>query len=136
MVQNKVMRCTVRGAESKNAIIKVTQFINNLIQEAELGLKSLALYTRVVTPHVHARRGVKQSSSSICLLSVVCYLPTEKDWNLATETSKGRGNGHKQQEIAKKQLTVDLTEVKGTSFHCYYFLCFITIHNIGSTSSW
>ena len=30
----------------------------------------------------------------------------------------------------KKQLSVYLTEVKGTSFSCYfgYFLCFITIH--------
>ena len=80
MAQNKVMRYTVRGAESKNAIIKVTQFINNLIQEAELGLKSLALYTierLELLPHTcmgEAELTNQVHPSVCCLLSVICPL--------------------------------------------------------------
>ena len=80
MAQNKVMRYTVRGAESKNAIIKVTQFINNLIQEAELGLKSLALHT-IERPELlpHTCMGEAELSNQVhpsvcCLLSVICPL--------------------------------------------------------------
>ena len=43
-VQNNIMKCMVskRSAWSKDAIIKITQFVDDLIQETEPGFKSSA----------------------------------------------------------------------------------------------
>ena len=45
-VQNNIMKCMVRkrSAWSKDAIIKITQFVDDLIQETELDFKSSAFY--------------------------------------------------------------------------------------------
>ena len=85
----------------------------------------------IITPHAHARSGVKQS---VCL-SVVCLSVCQaKKIEISPHKPSKWG-----QTIAnsKKLLYVYLTEVKALRFAVFrLFPTFITIHNIGSTSSW
>ena len=86
-------------------------------------------FTLVVTPRAHARSGVKQSVLSVCRLSVCQAKKIEISPHKPSKWGQTIAN-------SKKLLYVYLTEVKALRFAVFrLFPTFITIHNIGSTSS-
>ena len=113
--------------------ITITSVYLNSDSERTVQVLTELVLTAFVTPRAHARSGVKQSVLSVSQSSVrrkklkSPHIDPHKPskWSQTTANSK------------KNLLYMYLTEVKALGFAAFrlFPILFITIHNIGSTSS-